>query len=526
MNCIFAAFRGSITFARAEVCAVGLRGVQKSLSLNKQKTDTITYITTPEGLSAIVVASSNTAGREWYWVFADHLGSITTLVRNSDGQKFEMSYDACKVKLGFCECSETKTLVEPISYEARGREGNRRDPNTWENYNYNMPSFITDRGYTGHEHLDEFILINMNGRMYDPETARFLSPDVVIADPSNPASYNPYAYVLNNPLKYTDPSGYVVDPVSIAAYIIAGAILYSSYAKQNADPATGKWDWNFTNWFSEDKPGWMLGMTINTSFTNTTFFASMNWSNGSNTTLGYNTQYGWGGGSAPQNMYFPNYNSGASEAAAVSSIARMDRSIYFQSTSNYMDFLISQSHNANSLAMEQGLTACEGCGGDASSQGGFLYYLAEWGGHGHSMVWNPYSNKVYEIHIPGYGQDGNSKSMSFWLWVTGQGDKKAIRYVYDMATEKDLFYLTSDRMHDGKIDIRYSKVWVPDINASINFFESNEGGAWNYALPYSNCKHYAIQGLEAGGAKIKWSGPVPVHWQSSLSPFDPVWFNR
>ena len=43
----------------------------------EQKTDTITYITSPEGLTAIVVASSNTAGREWYWVFTDHLGSIT-----------------------------------------------------------------------------------------------------------------------------------------------------------------------------------------------------------------------------------------------------------------------------------------------------------------------------------------------------------------------------------------------------------------------------------------------------------------
>jgi hypothetical protein len=102
-----------------------------------------------------------------------------------------------------------------------------------------------------------------------------------------------------------------------------------------------------------------------TSFSNTSFFfADTTISIGIGGTLGYNTQYGWGGGSAPQNMYFPNYNSGASEAAAVSSIARMDRSIYFQSTTNYMDFLISQSHNANSLAMEQGLTACEGCGGD------------------------------------------------------------------------------------------------------------------------------------------------------------------
>ena len=105
-------------------------------------------------------------------------------------------------------------------------------------------------------------------------------------------------------------------------------------------PATGKWDWDFTNWFSKDKPGWMLGITINTSFTNTTFFASMNWSNGSNTTLGYNTQYGWGGGSAPQNMYFPNYNSGASEAAAVSSIARVSSFDMNSTQGSYMDNLI------------------------------------------------------------------------------------------------------------------------------------------------------------------------------------------
>ncbi len=323
-----------------------------------------TYLSGPLGLFAIhIIKPDGTA--EINYIHTDHLGSWNTITDESGNLLQELSFDACKVKLGFCECSETKTLVEPISYEARGREGNRRDPATWENYNYNMPSFITDRGYTGHvkqpfgllisanqlrmlipqrndcgEHLDEFILINMNGRMYDPETARFLSPDVVIADPSNPASYNPYAYVLNNPLKYTDPSGYFVDPVSITAYIIAGAILYSSFAKQNADPATGKWDWNFTNWSSEDKPGWMLGITINTSFTNTTFFASMNWSNGSNTTLGYNTQYGWGGGSAPQNMYFPNYNSGASEAAAVSSIARVSSFNMTSTQGSYMDNLI------------------------------------------------------------------------------------------------------------------------------------------------------------------------------------------
>jgi hypothetical protein len=83
-----------------------------------QTTKSINYITLPEGLTAIVVASSNTAGREWYWVFTDHLGSITALVRNSDGEKLEMSYDACSEKPDFRKCSEAKSLVEQIS--ARG----------------------------------------------------------------------------------------------------------------------------------------------------------------------------------------------------------------------------------------------------------------------------------------------------------------------------------------------------------------------------------------------------------------------
>jgi RHS repeat-associated protein len=68
--------------------------------------------------------------------------------------------------------------------------------------------FIFDRGYTGHEHLDAFGLINMNGRAYDPLVARFLSPDPVMQQPGNTQNHNGYSYVLNNPLKYTDPSGY------------------------------------------------------------------------------------------------------------------------------------------------------------------------------------------------------------------------------------------------------------------------------------------------------------------------------
>jgi len=66
----------------------------------------------------------------------------------------------------------------------------------------------TNRGFTGHEHIEGFGLVHMNGRVYDPKAGRFLSADPHIQDGGNSQSYNRYTYVLNNPLKYTDPSGF------------------------------------------------------------------------------------------------------------------------------------------------------------------------------------------------------------------------------------------------------------------------------------------------------------------------------
>lgn len=68
--------------------------------------------------------------------------------------------------------------------------------------------FKVNRGYTGHEHLDDLGLIHMNGRVYDPSVSRFLEADIYIQAPYNTQSYNRYTYVFNNPLAYTDPTGY------------------------------------------------------------------------------------------------------------------------------------------------------------------------------------------------------------------------------------------------------------------------------------------------------------------------------
>ncbi|WP_150452450.1 FG-GAP-like repeat-containing protein, partial [Arenibacter lacus] len=66
---------------------------------------------------------------------------------------------------------------------------------------------VLDRGYTGHEHLQEVNLIHMNGRLYDSMLHRFLMPDNFVQDPYSTLSYNRYSYVLNNPLMYTDANG-------------------------------------------------------------------------------------------------------------------------------------------------------------------------------------------------------------------------------------------------------------------------------------------------------------------------------
>jgi RHS repeat-associated protein len=68
--------------------------------------------------------------------------------------------------------------------------------------------YTSMQGFTGHEHMYELELIHMNGRVYDPTVGRFLQADVVVQSSNQILSYNRYAYVWNNPLAYTDPSGY------------------------------------------------------------------------------------------------------------------------------------------------------------------------------------------------------------------------------------------------------------------------------------------------------------------------------
>ena len=67
---------------------------------------------------------------------------------------------------------------------------------------------VGGREFTGQEQIPDVGLVNMNGRLYDPSLGRFLSPDPNIQFVANLQSYNRYSYAGNNPLRYTDPTGY------------------------------------------------------------------------------------------------------------------------------------------------------------------------------------------------------------------------------------------------------------------------------------------------------------------------------
>lgn len=60
-------------------------------------------------------------------------------------------------------------------------------------------------GASPHEHDDELGLINMKGRLYDPRLRRVLTPYPLVSGPTADG-WNPYAYALNSPTAFVDPS--------------------------------------------------------------------------------------------------------------------------------------------------------------------------------------------------------------------------------------------------------------------------------------------------------------------------------
>lgn len=100
------------------------------------------------------------------------------------------------------------SVIQSLSFDAFGKRRNT-DWSVDTAGNRFSDTHATKLGYTGHEHLDNVRLIHMNGRVQDPTLGRFLSPDPFVQNPTHSQNYDRFGYTYNNPLSYTDPTGFI-----------------------------------------------------------------------------------------------------------------------------------------------------------------------------------------------------------------------------------------------------------------------------------------------------------------------------
>ncbi|MBL8090816.1 MAG: RHS repeat-associated core domain-containing protein [Anaerolineales bacterium] len=72
-------------------------------------------------------------------------------------------------------------------------------------------------------------LMDYKFRFYSPTLGRFILPDNIIPDVTNPQAWNRYSYVVNNPIKYNDPTGHCfvagIDTMACAGILLATAVV-------------------------------------------------------------------------------------------------------------------------------------------------------------------------------------------------------------------------------------------------------------------------------------------------------------
>jgi len=110
-----------------------------------------------------------------WWLLSDHLGS-TGLAYKTDGSE----------------------VLRQYYYPWGGLRGSTD------------PVVPTDIGYTGQRLDTSTDLMYYNARYYDPAIGRFISPDTIVPNPTNPQDLSRYTYVRNNPVEYRDPSGHCI----------------------------------------------------------------------------------------------------------------------------------------------------------------------------------------------------------------------------------------------------------------------------------------------------------------------------
>ena len=206
----------------------------RSRSARKWRTDTLTVETLHDGGYERVTTEDGTV-REFH-----RLGRGLVCVVTDGGSPLVL-------------CALTDNVGSYVQMaDTLGQTRFRAGYDVWGRQTVTANAVDFQRGYGGHEMLPRFALVNMDGRLYDPNLGRFLSPDNYVQAPDDSQSFNRYSYCLNNPLKYTDPTGevwWVPAIIGAAVGIYSGGVI-ANHGEYNPT----KW-----NWSSSKTWGFILG---------------------------------------------------------------------------------------------------------------------------------------------------------------------------------------------------------------------------------------------------------------------------
>ena len=126
------------------------------------------------------------------YLHRDHLGSVTAVTDAACAVSRQAAHDPFGARRA-SDWARAQTAAERAA---------------WADY----ADARTTEGFSAHRQLDRTGLVDMGGRLYDPELGLFLSPDPLVAEPASSQGWNPYSYVGNRPLSRVDPSGFSIAP--------------------------------------------------------------------------------------------------------------------------------------------------------------------------------------------------------------------------------------------------------------------------------------------------------------------------
>ena len=143
------------------------------------------------------------------WLLGDHLGS-TSMVTGYSGD----------------------TILSEVRYSAFGE------------VRYDSGTMTTDYLYTGQRQEAEVGLYYYVARWYDPAIGRFVQADSVVpVATQGTLAWDRYAYVNNNPIKYTDSTGHFIDPFSLfVCAFVGGAVVGGAISAYNQYKDSGSVD--------------------------------------------------------------------------------------------------------------------------------------------------------------------------------------------------------------------------------------------------------------------------------------------